>query len=459
MRPHLITSATLLLTAIAATAINPAGPNIPTHAAPDSTSVGTHHHPNAEEAHTQQLMHSRKVAYFGGEDNKADADSINRLIARFYYDQYRHFQDPEAPYFLMISRDATLAMGIGGAVRMRGWYDFDGDVPYNGFIPYTIAVPGDPARQRRLDATPAGTALFFRILGCNKALGNFSAYIQGNFDGNGGSDFKIKKSYATINDWTIGYATSTFSDITANPPVIDAQGPCGQVNNTAVLLQWRHNMTQRWTMAASFEFPKSYVNVDKVYTETIKDWLPDLTAFGQINWDEGLSHLRLSGLLRALPYRDIVGQKNRTTTAWGAQISGKAVTPSPVTLFWEAVGGAGVESYINDLMIGNNDLFNNPDSPGRMYAPYCMGLTAGVRYDFTNSVFSSVSLSEARMWHRRGAVDPDSYRYGLYCVANVFWNMSARLQIGAEYLYGYRRNRSGQGDDAQRVNMLFQFSF
>lgn len=459
MRHHFITTAALLLAITTASATENANSYESTTTCADSILVAPTHHANAEEVHTQQLMHSRKVAYFGGENKQADADSINRLIARFYYDQYRHFQDPEAPYFLMISRDATLAMGIGGAVRMRGWYDFDGDVPYNGFIPYTIAVPGNPAKQRRLDATPAGTALFFRILGCNKALGNFSAYIQGNFDGNGGSDFKIKKSYATINDWTIGYATSTFSDITANPPVIDAQGPCGQVNNTAVLLQWRHNITPRWTVAASFEFPKSYINVDMQYTETIKDWLPDLTAFGQIDWDEGLSHLRLSGLMRVLPYRDLVAQKNRTTTAWGAQISGKAITPSPVTIFWEGVGGAGIESYINDLMIGNNDLFNNPDAQGRMYAPYCIGLTAGVRYDFSNSVFSSVSLSEARMWHRRGAVDPENYRYGLYCAANVFWNMSARLQVGAEYLYGYRSNRSSQGEDAQRVNLLFQFSF
>ncbi len=419
-----------------------------------------YHHPlNAEEARIDRMKDSHKVIYFGSEDKSAGKDSMESLIARFYVDQYRHFQDPEAPYFLMMSRDATLAMGVGGAVRMRGWYNFDRDVPYNGFIPYTIPVPADPARQRSLNATAAGTALFFRIIGTNKALGNFSAYIQGNFDGNGGSDFKIKKSYVTINDWTIGYATSTFSDITANPPVIDAQGPCGQVNNTAVLLQWRHDIKSRWTVAASMEFPKSYANTDNVTTESIKDWFPDLTAFGQLNWRGGTSHVRVSGLLRALPYRDLLAGKNRTVIGWGAQLSGKASTSYPLTLFWEAVGGRGIESYINDLSVANLDLLNNPEARGKMYAPYCVGLTGGLRFDFSPQVFASVSMSQARMWRKSGSDDAEAYKYGLYGVANVFWNMSARLQVGAEYLYGYRKNCDREGGHAQRVNLLFQFSF
>ncbi|MDE6826334.1 MAG: hypothetical protein K2J18_06150, partial [Paramuribaculum sp.] len=56
-------------------------------------------------------------------------DSIKNILDRFYYDQFRSFQDPEAPYFLFMSRDAKLTMGIGGCVRMRGWYDWGGAIP------------------------------------------------------------------------------------------------------------------------------------------------------------------------------------------------------------------------------------------------------------------------------------------------------------------------------------------
>ena len=46
-------------------------------------------------------------------------DSIRSMIDLFYVDQFRHFQDPRAPYFLFMSKDANLAMGIGGVVRIR----------------------------------------------------------------------------------------------------------------------------------------------------------------------------------------------------------------------------------------------------------------------------------------------------------------------------------------------------
>ncbi|MDE6693207.1 MAG: hypothetical protein K2K05_07455, partial [Muribaculaceae bacterium] len=174
----------------------------------DSTHVPAY----AERQHIEDLKHSQRLVFYGDDSVKVRQDSIRSLIDRFYVDQYRHFQDPEAPYFLLLSKDATLAMGIGGAVRMRGFLDFDGSVPYSGFIPYTMPVPENPAMRRRLDATPSGTALFFRIIGINKTLGNFSAFIQGSFDGGTGREFKIKKSYVTINEVTIGYTTSSFSD-------------------------------------------------------------------------------------------------------------------------------------------------------------------------------------------------------------------------------------------------------
>ncbi len=425
----------------------------------DSMAIADRAPVNAEQAHLDKVKNSRKVAWFGGDESKAvSQDSIQNLIARFYIDQYHHFQDPEAPYFLMMSRDATLAMGIGGAVRMRGWYDFGGAMPYNGFIPYSIPVPADDARRRRLAATPAGTALFFRIIGTNKALGNFSAFIQGNFDGGDGTGFKIKKSYVTINDWTIGYASSSFMDLAADPPVIDAQGPCGQVNNTSVLVAWRHDIRQRWTLGASVEFPKSAVAADGVSTKTLADWFPDIVAYGQWNFGRAGGHLRLSGLLRVMPYRDLTAARNRSAAGWSAQLSSVAPLSYGVTLFASALAGKGAESYVNDMMLSPLDLLPDPGRDGRMYAPWFWGATAGVRYNFTDAVFGSVSVSESRLMARHG-IAGDQYKYGLYGVANIFWNMSARLQVGAEYLIGRRCNYNGESASANRVNLLFQFSF
>ena len=413
---------------------------------------------NAEMEQRQQLHSSCRVMMLPGSGEEASADSVRALMEKFYVDQYRHFQDPEAPYFMMMSRDATLAMGIGGAVRMRGWYDFDGAMPYNGFIPYTIAVPENPAKRRALKATPAGTALYFRIIGVNKSFKNFSAFIQGNFDGGSGSEFKIKKSYCTINEVTVGYAPSAFCDIQANPPVIDAQGPCGQTNNTSVLLQWTHPLRKGWTVAASAEFPKSNILADGTTTDEVADWLPDVVVYGQKEWARGMGHVRLSGLLRTVPYRDLVEQRNRTCMGFGMQLSAVVPATYSLTLYAEAVGGKGCETYVNDLMVTTFDLINDTSRPGRMKAPWCMGYTAGAKYNFRPNLFATICASQT-CFRPGGSPQASTYKYGLYGAANVVWNMSPRLQVGAEYLIGKRMNYGGDSDDAQRVNLLFSFMF
>ena len=37
------------------------------------------------------------------------------------------------PYFMFLSKDASLAGGIGGCVRMRGYFDWDGAQPTSAF--------------------------------------------------------------------------------------------------------------------------------------------------------------------------------------------------------------------------------------------------------------------------------------------------------------------------------------
>ncbi len=412
----------------------------------------------AEADQMEELKKSHKVVYFGEKEKQAHADSIRNVIERFYVTQYHHFQDPQAPYFLMMSRDATLAMGIGGLVRMRGWYDFDGAMPSNGFIPYMIPIPEDPSARRRLAATPSGTALFFRIIGSDKTLGNFSAFILAGFDGDSDSKFKLKQSYVTLNNWTIGYAPSAFWDQATNPPLIEAQGHTGQANRTAVQVRWCKQFRKGWSMAVSAEFPQSYARADGTNTKAINDWLPDMVAYGQYAWANGAGHVRLSALARCLPYRDLIAGKNRNVAGWGLQLSAISPVGYNWTLYGEAIAGRGIESYVNDLRIARLDLINDATDPGRMYAPQCYGFTLGVRYNFRPNLFATISASES-CYRPRHASGTSDYKYGLYGMANIFWNLTARIQAGAEYVIGKRMDYDGAHGDAQRVNLMFQYSF
>lgn len=111
------------------------------------------------------ILSSRKFIPLETSRDSADrqrTDSIALVIERFYADQFHHFQDPEAPYFMFVSRDSKLSMGIGGAVRMRGYYEWGGVIPASAFIPYLIPMTPDPAQMRKFDTTPPEPVCFLR---------------------------------------------------------------------------------------------------------------------------------------------------------------------------------------------------------------------------------------------------------------------------------------------------------
>lgn len=401
-------------------------------------------------------LRSHKIIFFG-DGGKPDTDSITNLISRFYLDQFRHFQDPLAPYFLFMSRDTKLAMGIGGCVRMRGYYDWDGSIPSPGFAPYLIPMQSDPLRERYLGTTPAGTALFFRVIGQNKKLGDYQLYIEANFNGYNSRDFHLKKAYAVINDWTIGYANSTFSDPTALPPAVDASGPNAKMSATDVLIRWMHNFKHGWTVAASIETPSDQIDALERQTAKVYQYIPDFAAFGQWGWGNG-NHFRIAGILRTLPYRDLLTQKNIMKIGWGLQFSSVVHATGNLTLYATFNGGRGYSSLGGDFLMGNYDLVNNLAEPGKMYAPRTFGGFGAVQYNFTPNIFASATFGGARYLPDH-AVEPTEYKQGLYLAVNAFWYLTERISCGAEVDLGHRENFDRSSRWARRVNIMAQFSF
>lgn len=409
--------------------------------------------------HIDSLVASHKIITIDGTPSNTIgySDSIRTLIEDFYYDQFRHFQDPDAPYFLFMSKDAKLAMGIGGCVRMRGYYDWGGAMPVSGFAPYLIPMNSEPTKMKHFDTTPAGTCLFFRVIGRNKTLGYYQLYIEANFNGYQARDFQLKKAYAIINKFTIGYANSTFSDPAATPPTVDAQGPNNKISPTAVLVRWMPTVKKHWTFAVSAETPAPQIGADGNFAAKCDNWMPDWAAFAQYEWQRG-QHVRFSGIVRTLSYRNLVQETNHNITGWGLQLSSVAHPLPMITTYANVSYGHGYESLGGDLLIGNYDLIADASDPGRLYAPAAYGWNIGVQYNFTHSIFASVTASQTR-YCPDGTVSPDEYKSGQFYAVNAFWNLTPRMQVGAEFDLGCRKNFSGETRWARRVGLMAQFSF
>lgn len=399
---------------------------------------------------------SHKLIYFG-KGEEPPRDSVTSLIRQFYENQFHHFSDPLAPYFLFLSKDSKLAMGMGGAVRMRAYYDWDGSIPSPGFAPYLIPIQKDPTRDRYFGTTPAGTCLFFRVIGTNRKLGNYQIYIEANFNGYQARDFHLKKAYATINDWTVGYANSTFSDPQALPPVIDASGPNAKMSATSVLVRWMHDLPKGFTIAASLETPDQSIQTVDKETAKASQYVPDIAVFAQWGFNTS-DHIRLSAIYRSLSYRDLLTSRNKYAPGWGLQLSTIWSPIRPLTLYGTVNGGAGYASLGGDWLMGNYDLVPDQDKPGKLYSPYVVGGYAGIQYNITPSVFISGTFGGTR-YCPKYPMERDEYKEGLYIAANVYWYLTPRISCGAEIDLGRRKNADGATHWARRVNAMAQFSF
>lgn len=381
-------------------------------------------------------------------------------IAMLYSRTNLAFQDPAAPRFLFFDKQGRVALGIGGYVKALAMYDMNGAIDNDGFTTYDIPAPFDPAQRQRFGASAKHSTLFLKMVARKTRLGRVIVYLQTNFTGdNGGYGLKLEQAYVSVGNLTLGKARSTFSDAPAMAPTVDDQGPCGQVTAKNMLVQYRTPSWRGFSGAISVELPEaSYTTTDA--TRSIAQRFPDIPLYIQYGWNEEASHVRLSGILRELSYRDELAGRNHFVTGWGVQLSAITDVVGGLKFFGHYTYGRGISNYINDFAGQGLDLVNSPDTNGKLVAPRAAGWTAGFQYNFTPKLFASVSYSRSQLF---GDIDKSlggsAYRYGQYAAVNVFYDMWSDLRFGLEYLHGTRKDFNGDHGRANRLEAMLQYSF
>lgn len=396
---------------------------------------------------------SRAVVVSGDASHPDHAGNIIEMYSR----ANMAFEDPAAPRFLFLDKQGSVALGIGGQVKAVGEYDLCGAVDDADFVTNEIPVPFNPALRQRLGATAAHSSLFLKLVTRRTRVGRVVVYMQTNFTGDGGHyGLALKQAYVKVGNVTLGKARSTFADGPAMAPTIDDQGPSGQTTAKNIMIQYSSPSYRGFSYAASVEMPSADYTLG-ANTADMQQRFPDIPAYVQYAWDKGDSHIRVSGILRQLSYRDLAGNgSNHFVTGWGVQMSTISNIYGGLKFFGHYTYGKGIANYINDLDgLGYNLI---PEGNGKLKAPASIGYTAGLEYDFSSKFFVTASYSQARLYNTSGMA-PDTYRYGQYIVANAFYNLLGDLTIGVEYLHGNRKDISGHGGHANRLEAMVQYSF
>ncbi len=414
----------------------------------------------------------RKVIVEDDEPNSivlVSKDKAGDEIVKIMQDtRLQKFNEPNAPRFLLTDRKGKFALGIGGYVQAVAEYDFGGIVKDIDFFPSFIPEKGTTAVKNQFQMDITTSTLFLKLVGRTKRLGDFVVYAAGNFRGNDNT-FQLQNAYAQFLGFTVGYSYGNFMDLPAIPPTIDYAGPSGVVYYRTTQLSYTYDKLKHWRFTGAIEMPSvdgTYATAsDNKYTaESAAQRMPDFSANIQYSWKPG-NQIRAAGLIRSMTYNSFNYDGDlsaKSELGWGVQLSSTFMLTKKLQFYGQANYGKGIGQFFNDISNLNVDLVPDPENPSKMQALPMMGWYAGLQYNITPNVFVSSTYSATRLYSNDGwpINNSDFYRYGQYLVANVFWNVTPNMQVGAEYLRGWRTGfLDNSTRHANRINVMAQYSF
>ena len=368
---------------------------------------------------------------------------------------YHH--DPRAPRFVLVDQKGKWGLGIGGYLQTKIEYDFAKAVDNVDFLPSAIQRGGAPSSQYRMDMT--NSTLFLKLVGTSRLLGDFEVFTSATWRGSG-LGLELQNAYMRTRYLTIGYTTGSFMDLSAVPVTIDYGGPCGMTFYRSTQVQFRYDFDFGLSMGIALEAP----DVRATENENISlgaQRMPHIPLYVQYNLmnDPG-NHLRLGAVLRDISYTDNVTGHDGDKLGWGAQASILS-TLNKLKLMGQFTVGEGIGSLVNNISNVGVDMVPDPNVPGKAMFLRSIAWYAGVQYNFSKRIFASATFSQTMLHSRSGYADanPTAYRKGQYLAANMFCNVTDNMQVGVEYLHGWRTDFDKETYNANRVNLSVRYDF
>ena len=388
------------------------------------------------------------------------SETINEapdVVEIFQGTQSLYHHDPRAPRFILVDQDGKWGLGIGGYLQTKIEYDFDKAVDNVDSLPSAIQRGGSPSSQFRMDMT--NSTLFLKLVGTSRIIGDFEVFTSANWRG-AGLGLQLQNAYMSTKYLKIGYAVGSFMDITAIPVTIDYGGPCGMTFYRATQVMLRYGFDFGLSMGISLEAP----DVRATENESLSigaQRVPNIPIFVQYDlFNNPLNHIRLGAIMRDISYTDNITNSDNDKVGWGAQASLLA-TIGPVQLRGQYTVGEGIGSLVNNISNVGVDVVPDPTSPGTAMMLTSESWYAGVQYNISKRFFASATYSRTTLHSRKGYADlhPEGYRRGQYLAANFFYNVTDNMQLGIEYLHGWRTDFNDKTYNANRINLSARYDF
>lgn len=364
--------------------------------------------------------------------------------------------DPGLPRFAIIGHDHVFYLGIGAQMLGDMWYDFgDNMTAASDFMPSAI-VPKTPGNGSNLGFAAYNSTIFLNFVALPGQKNKVGLFFAGNFTNN--YQFQMSHLYAKWRGLTVGYTNSAFTDGACIPNTIDNQGPNGVADIKFVTAYWVQNFGKGFSGAVGIDQPSAELTTNHT-TEDINQRVPSFPLYLQYGWDSD-SHVRVSGLLRPMQYRNLATNHNKTPLGYGFQLSATGTPTDRLQLYASVSWGKGIASYLQDDNGLDLDVAADSNRRGDMSLVETFGVTAGLSFHITDKLATNLVYSHLGNFKPdRVMFDPTTYRYGDYATANLIYSFNKMIDLGLEYNYGKKKTFGAEVLHTNRLHLQVAVNF
>jgi hypothetical protein len=355
--------------------------------------------------------------------------------------------DPKYQGYMQVPNTPVL-IRFNAKPRVDFTYDLENSGNDDRFVTAQIPVEGDPFKGGdgifNINAKASQLKLDVRA---PEFRGSPRFYYENDFFGSGPGEFpyRVRHLYGQIFNITVGQTYSVFEDPDVWPDTVDYEGPNSAVFARRPLARYQLPLSKEWHLNFGLEQPGSEVDTSIDPDARSVNHAPD--GGMNIRWEKDkVGHVQLAGIARDIGVRGpITG--DQSVFGWGLNLSSALTVFSKDSVQGQLTYGEGIFRYSNDDFFNNDAAF---DSDGDLQALPYLGVMFGFTHRWTDYLRSTLSYGYVNLDNEASQAG-DAYHETHYGSANLVYQLTRRLSIGLEGLYGKKEVKNGADGDAWRV--------
>jgi outer membrane murein-binding lipoprotein Lpp len=301
-------------------------------------------------------------------------------------------------------------------------------------------------------------------------FGDLNTLFEFELFGTGGdagqTTFRLRHAYGELGQFGAGQTWSPFMDIGVFPNTLEYWGPNGMVFFRNVQVRWMPIRSKKGSVTIAVERPGAsgdqgtYAGRIELAGIRPRFNFPDLSGNARIVRDWG--YVQMAGIVRKIGWIDASNNPvnlGDSVVGWGVNLTSNLNLSKNNVAKLAFVYGDGIENYMNDAPV-DIGIKNNPpgsSAPIKGVALPVLGVVSFLDHTWSESFTSSVGYSLVDI-QNSNAQNPSDYHQGHYAVANLLYHPIPKVTIGGEFQWG-RRVNFNDGFNTNDYRMQFSFKY